>query len=331
MDLSKFEDRRYLKWIKQGNLSGWQFAFERESYHETKFFNVNKHGGVDGAYEAALKYRNEFLEAAGELGVLLENARYAAPVVLKLSPRNTSGIVGVSRSYRERKDRKSPEEYWVSNYQNSEGKNKQRKYSIHQHGEKYALKLAIERRKLFEEEVLENLPDAFSNEKIVHHIEELGTLLEWIGELEDDSEVFFFLGTINNPLLNSTQKQDMLNVRIGQRRFRKSVLDFWGHRCAVCNAKSFLNAGHIKPWKVADDSERLDVFNGLALSPVYDKAFDVGFITFDNDGRIVISEQLKPDIENLAITGKERINGLNFRHQKYLEYHRSEIYVGDHV
>jgi predicted restriction endonuclease len=331
MDLSKYKDRLYLKWIKQRNLSGWQFAFERLSYHETKFFNVNKYGGADGAYKAALQYRNEFLEAAGELGVLHENARYVAPLVLKLSPRNTSGIVGVSRSYREREDRKSPEEYWVANFQNSEGKNKQRKYSIHQYGEKGALKLAIERRKQFEEEVLSRLPDTFSNQEIKQHIDELGTLLEWIDELEDDSEVFFFLGTINNPLLNSTQKQDMLNVRIGQRRFRKNVLDYWGHRCAVSNAKTFLNAGHIKPWKNSDDSERLDVFNGLALSPVYDRAFDVGLITFDAEGRIVVAELLKPDIENLAITGNEQISGLTFRHQKYLEYHRNEVYVGEHV
>lgn len=326
MDLSDYPDRLYLKWIHQKSQSGWQFAFERLSYHETKFFNVKKFGGERGAYEAAREYRDSFLEAAGELGVLSENARNALPVVLTLSPRNTSGIIGVSRMHREREGRPRPEENWIANYKDEAGKNKQKKFSIHQHGEKKALQLAIQKRKEFEEVVLASYGDLLAHEKIAEHIEELSTLLDWIEDLEDDSDVFFFLGTINNPLLESTQKQDMLNVRIGQRRFRKLVMDYWGHRCAVTNARCFLNAGHIKPWAASNDAERLDVFNGLALSPVYDKAFDTGLITFDEDGKIVISEQLLPDIGHLSITGNETIDKLTFKHQAYLGYHRSTIF-----
>ena len=62
--------------------------------------------------------------------------------------------------------------------------------------------------------------------------------------------------------------------------------------------------------------------NGLALSPVYDKAFDAGLITFSDCGDIVVSARLAHDAGRLGISGRERIVGLSAQHQKYLEYHR---------
>ena len=55
----------------------------------------------------------------------------------------------------------------------------------------------------------------------------------------------------------------------------------------------FLVASHIKPWKDANNKERLDSFNGLLLMPNLDKVFDLGFITFKENGKIVISDYLE--------------------------------------
>lgn len=329
MDTEEFPDRKYLKRLDLGNEHRWQFQFERDPIKESKNFSDSTYGSIALSYQAAKDHRDEFLRNAFELGLLDPNApslRHSVPLVLTLSPRNTSGIVGVSREHRERKDRKSPEVNWVANYQDDVRKNKQKSFPITRLGEKEALFQAVTFRRDFVLLVAEKTTNSIKREQIGKHLHELNALLDYIASLQEDADVFFFLGTINNPLLSSTTKQEMLNVRIGQQRFRKLVLDMWRHKCSITSAGQFITASHIKPWSASDNSERLDPFNGLALSPVYDKAFDVGLISFDEEGKILISKHLAQDAALLGISGKERIRELNFLHQKYLSYHRQILF-----
>ena len=325
MDAEDYSDRKYLTRLDRGNEHRWQFRFTIEPIPESKNFSDSKYGSKYLSYIAARNYRDEFLKSACELGILDPNdpsPRHTVPLVLALSPRNTSGIVGVSRVHHERKDRKTLEIGWVANYQDDTGKNKQKLFPVTRLGEKEALFRAVIFRRDFVQGVADKTTNPAKREYIEKHLHELNALLEYIAALEEDTDVFFFLGTINNPLLSSTSKQEMLNVRIGQQRFRKLVLDMWGYKCAITGARQFITASHIKPWSVADNTERLDPFNGLALSPVYDKAFDVGFISFDEEGKILISNRLSQDAALLGITGEEQIRELNFLHRKYLLYHR---------
>lgn len=58
---------------------------------------------------------------------------------------------------------------------------------------------------------------------------------------------------------------------------RVALLDFWQGRCCVTglDVAELLRASHIKPWaRCESDDERLDVFNGLLLSPTMDALFD---------------------------------------------------------
>ena len=310
MDSEDYSDRKYLKRFDRGNERRWQFQFEREPIKESKTFSDSIYGSKALAYQAARNHRDAFLKSAYELEILdPENTslRNSIPFVLALSPRNTSGIVGVSREHRSRQNRKSPEISWVANYQDESGKNKQKKFFVTSLGEKEALFRAISFRRDFVQRVANETTSSMSHEYIEKHLHELESLLEYIVALEQDADVFFFLGTINNPLLSSTTKQEMLNVRIGQQRFRKLVLDLWGHKCVITGAAQFITASHIKPWSESDNSERLDPFNGLALSPIYDKAFDVGLISFDDEGRILVSKRLARDADLLGISGQELI------------------------
>lgn len=327
MDSKDYSDRKYLKRLDRGNEHRWQFQFERDPIKESKSFNDNdsKYGSKALSYQAARNHRDAFLKSAYELGILDPDNTYfrnSIPLILALSPRNTSGIVGVSREHHHRENRKSPEISWVANYQDTSGKNKQKKFFVTSLGEKEALFKAVSFRRDFVQRVAEETTNSMSREYIEKHLHELDSLLEYIVALEEDADVFFFLGTINNPLLSSTTKQEMLSVRIGQQRFRKLVLDMWGHKCAITGAAQFITASHIKPWCVSDNNERLDPFNGLALSPVYDKAFDIGLISFDDEGKILISKRLARDADLLRISGQERIRELNFLHKKYLAHHR---------
>jgi 5-methylcytosine-specific restriction protein A len=54
-----------------------------------------------------------------------------------------------------------------------------------------------------------------------------------------------------------------------------------------------LKASHIKPWRDSDNAERLDIYNGLLLIPNLDSAFDKGYISFDDGGKIIISDMIK--------------------------------------
>ena len=127
--------------------------------------------------------------------------------------------------------------------------------------------------------------------------------------------------------IDGTVKETLVQARRGQGLFRNRLLEQWGGRCAVtgyANPK-FLLASHIKPWSIATDYERLDRFNGLPLIPNLDKAFDLGYVSFQSDGRILLSHELElPAI--LGVRDGQRV-ALDPRHQAYLEFHRSELFM----
>lgn len=102
----------------------------------------------------------------------------------------------------------------------------------------------------------------------------------------------------------------------------------WHYKCAVnaTSIKEILIASHIVPWREANDKERLDVDNGLLLSPTYDALFDKYLISFDNQGKIILSKSMnKKEFYKLGVTGKEQINNLSVGNEKYLERHRKKI------
>ncbi len=128
---------------------------------------------------------------------------------------------------------------------------------------------------------------------------------------------------ISDPTTTATEKTALIKSRIGQGTFRDKVLLHW-NGCAVTGFSdtSLLVASHIKPWRKSTNSERLDQWNGLLLSPNLDKAFDKGFITFEQDGSIRLSPLLT-EADKLGITPSMKI-GLKPEHQNYMEHHRAE-------
>ena len=83
-----------------------------------------------------------------------------------------------------------------------------------------------------------------------------------------------------------------------------------------------LIGAHIKPWSKSDDKEKIDVFNGLPLSPNADKIFELGLISFDETGRLIKSDKLlNDDLDKLNISLDIRLD-FKDEHFKYLNYHR---------
>ncbi|HYE55359.1 MAG TPA: HNH endonuclease signature motif containing protein [Chitinophagaceae bacterium] len=127
---------------------------------------------------------------------------------------------------------------------------------------------------------------------------------------------------------DTTEREGLVTSRVGQGAYRRSILYRWDFKCAVtkCDRLEILIASHIVPWRDSNNFERLDVNNGILLSPVYDALFDRHLISFENSGRIILSEALlKTDYKVLGVTGKEVINNLSHENFPYLDRHRGKL------
>ena len=90
----------------------------------------------------------------------------------------------------------------------------------------------------------------------------------------------------------------------------------------------FLIASHIKAWsECATNAERLDGYNGLLLSPNADKLFDKGFISFADDGSLLISSQMDPKmLTKLGIAIGINVGAFTAQQKQYLAYHRANTF-----
>ena len=120
--------------------------------------------------------------------------------------------------------------------------------------------------------------------------------------------------------------------RVGQDLYRTALLDFWDGRCAVTGVAvpELLRASHAKPWAVATDAERLDVYNGLLLVAHFDALFDRGYLTFDDAGVGRLSPTLPQDArEGLGLANQIiQLRRVHARHLPYLAFHRANVFRG---
>lgn len=126
--------------------------------------------------------------------------------------------------------------------------------------------------------------------------------------------------------ISETQKKRLMEARIGQGKFRKDVLDLYP-QCPVTKTsiKCLLRASHILPWRISDNKQRLDPYNGLMLAAHVDALFDKGYVSFDDDGLILISSTIKAEIESLGISPKQKIS-IYEKNKPYLKWHRENIF-----
>jgi 5-methylcytosine-specific restriction protein A len=136
-------------------------------------------------------------------------------------------------------------------------------------------------------------------------------------------------GTVQNRQRppNSTERRGLVTSRVGQGYYRQRLVEKFGGKCAVNRSgpKELMIASHIVPWSRATDEERLDVENGILLSPNLDALFDKCLISFADDGSVLLSPLLTSnDAENLGVTGSESID-VTLGMIPYLARHREEL------
>lgn len=129
---------------------------------------------------------------------------------------------------------------------------------------------------------------------------------------------------ITNPPRNTGYR--MTAYRKTQAKFRSQLLDRESG-CQLCRLSlpSLLVASHIVPWAIADESQKADHNNGFLLCVFHDALFDKGYISFNEKGQILISDELpSSEFERLHISEQMTINILP-EQEEYLRFHRATI------
>ncbi len=126
--------------------------------------------------------------------------------------------------------------------------------------------------------------------------------------------------------------REIRQARDGQGKYREKLLE----QCRFCpftmiSDERLLIASHIKPWAACNDQERIDPYNGYMLSPMYDKLFDRGFITFTRERRVLLSEFISPYTwKQIGLKQNAFIQALPMddRRVEYLEFHHQSVFKG---
>jgi len=125
-------------------------------------------------------------------------------------------------------------------------------------------------------------------------------------------------------------------ARIGQDFFRRTVLSAYDSKCCISGLAlpSLLVASHIVPWSM-DTQNRLNPQNGLCLSTLHDRVFDLGIITIDETMTVRLSKRYANQTNHFfgqsiaAFEGKAITLPEKFKPSlAFLEYHRIHIFEG---
>jgi hypothetical protein len=129
--------------------------------------------------------------------------------------------------------------------------------------------------------------------------------------------------------LGETERQAIVLARRGQGVFKKRVMALeQGCRITGVNREEHLRASHCKPWRDANNEERLDGENGLLLTPSMDHLFDRGFIGFDDNGQTIVSPVAHQ--ESLIRMGLDpqrppNVGSFSSGQRNYLAFHRENV------
>lgn len=123
--------------------------------------------------------------------------------------------------------------------------------------------------------------------------------------------------------LSEYEKQALVKQRIGHSKFASLVKQRAHNVCQInSNISRNLVASHIKPWVLSKNNEKIDIANGLCLSPNYDCLFEDGYIGFNDDGSIIIRGLSEGEISAYGLVGTELIEVARGQEQ-YLTWHRA--------
>ena len=128
--------------------------------------------------------------------------------------------------------------------------------------------------------------------------------------------------------LAPTTKKAMIQARVGQGLYRRNVIKAY-RRCLITRVEQerLLVASHIKPWKHChrDPAECLSPENALLLTPTWDALFDKGFISFSDEGELLLSDGIEKSTKVALGIPKSIKVGLTPGQRKFMKFHRNKF------
>ena len=140
-------------------------------------------------------------------------------------------------------------------------------------------------------------------------------------EVEDDRHQRELLNRVLN---GPVERHQLVKSRRGQGVFRDNV-ESREPKCRVTGVSNpnYLRASHIKPWRKSNDTEKIDGDNGLMLAPHVDFLFDRGFISFEDDGTLIVSELIEDGaLESWGIPSEMNVGSFTPEQSIFLKFHR---------
>lgn len=139
---------------------------------------------------------------------------------------------------------------------------------------------------------------------------------------EEDAQVIF-----GEELKIRKNGRDAYLHRIYKNQLKNEVDEKLGDIKCMIERLSFpsLVASHIKPFVQSEENEAYDPNNGLLLSRNMDVLFDQGYISFEDNGKIIFSEWLKTDVVEFLKNYTLDQVFINNNRLQYFDYHRKNI------
>lgn len=133
-----------------------------------------------------------------------------------------------------------------------------------------------------------------------------------------------------DPVAGPTVREALTEVRTKQTLFRRRLQTVEaGCRLTGIKDLRFLRASHMKPWADSNDDERVDASNGLLLTPSADLLFDRGWISFRDEGTLLVSPGLSGEVKErigLDLSEGRRCGSFTDRQTEFLTWHRDCIF-----
>jgi predicted restriction endonuclease len=137
---------------------------------------------------------------------------------------------------------------------------------------------------------------------------------------------------LEDQAIPETDRTSIIIARRGQGRFKEEVMRIERHcRITGVDRVEHLRASHIRPWRDCEDNrQRLDGSNGLLLTPSIDHLFDRGFISFEENGELLLSPVAhRQSLQRMGVETDRTVNvgGFTIEQRSYLNYHREQVFL----
>lgn len=156
----------------------------------------------------------------------------------------------------------------------------------------------------------------------------------------ETGKLYIYIKPFYGGIITGTKKSDAAvtktlkdekgdTARKGQEKYREQVFNRFSY-CVVTHVTdpNLLIACHIKDYAKCNQAEQYDKYNGLTMTPTIHTLFDLGYLTFDDNGKMVLSDFFRNnDRRCLNLYGKSISIPLVDKMKPYLQWHNEHTFI----